>query len=77
MRGWGPNQVLYASAHVRTARMAHSPALGAVDLVGESWEAANLVVCDGSAFPTASVNLMITIAGLAYANAKALAARLA
>jgi choline dehydrogenase-like flavoprotein len=78
MRGWGPNQVLYASAHVTgTARMAHSPALGAVDPVGESWEAANLVVCDGSAFPTASgVNPMITIAGLAYANAKALAARL-
>jgi long-chain-alcohol oxidase len=79
MRGWEPNQVLYASAHVMgTARMGHSPTIGAVDPAGESWEVANLIVCDGSAFPTASgVNPMITIAGLAHANATALAARLA
>jgi long-chain-alcohol oxidase len=79
MRGWAPNQVLYASAHVMgTARMASSPAVGAVDPHGESWEVANLVVCDGSTFPTASgVNPMITIAGVAHANATALAARLA
>ena len=79
MRGWAPNQVLYGSAHVMgTARMGRSPTVGAVDPVGESWEVANLVVCDGSTFPTASgVNPMITIAGLAHANATALAARLA
>jgi long-chain-alcohol oxidase len=79
MRGWAPNRVLYASAHVMgTARMGHSPTIGAVDPAGESWEVANLVVCDGSAFPTASgVNPMITIAGLAHANATALAERLA
>lgn len=78
MRGWEPNQVLYASAHVMgTARMGHSPTIAAVDPVGESWEVANLIVCDGSAFPTPSgVNPMITIAGLAHANATALAARL-
>jgi choline dehydrogenase-like flavoprotein len=79
VRGWGPNQVLYASAHViGTARMSHSPALGVVDPAGESWEVANLFVCDGSAFPTPTgVNPMITIAGVAHANATALAARLA
>jgi long-chain-alcohol oxidase len=79
MRGWEPNQVLYASAHVMgTARMGHSPTIAAVDPVGESWEVANLIICDGSAFPTPSgVNPMITIAGLAHANATALAARLA
>ena len=79
MRGWEPNRVLYASAHVMgTARMASSPALGAVDPAGESWEVANLFVCDGSTFPTASgVNPMMTIAGVAHASASALAARLA
>jgi long-chain-alcohol oxidase len=61
-----------------TARMGHSPTIGAVDPAGESWEVANLIVCDGSAFPTPSgVNPMITIAGLAHANATALAVRLA
>jgi choline dehydrogenase-like flavoprotein len=78
MRGWEPNRVLCASAHVMsTARMGPSPALGAVDPAGESWEVANLYVCDGAAFPTASgVNPMITIAGLAYATAAGIAARL-
>jgi long-chain-alcohol oxidase len=57
--------------------MASSPAVGAVDPYGESWEVANLFVCDGSTFPTASgVNPMITIAGLAHATATGLAARL-
>ena len=78
-RGWEPNRVLYASAHVLgTARMGASPSFSACDPHGESWEVAGLVVCDGSTFPTASgVNPMITIAGVAHANASALAARLA
>lgn len=78
MRGWEPNRVLYASAHLMgTARMGSSPAIGAFDPAGESWELANLFVCDGSAFPTASgVNPMITIAGLAHATATGIAARL-
>ena len=77
-RGWEPNRVLYASAHVLgTARMGSSPSFSACDPHGESWEVAGLVVCDGSTFPTASgVNPMITIAGVAHANASALAARL-
>ena len=78
MRGWEPNRVLYASAHLMgTARTGSTPATAVIDPTGECWEAANLVVCDGSAFPTSSgVNPMITIAGLAHANATALAERL-
>ena len=78
-RGWEPNRVLYASAHVMgTARMGGSPASSACDPTGETWEVARLVVCDGSTFPTASgVNPMITIAAVAHMNASALAARLA
>jgi long-chain-alcohol oxidase len=77
-RGWEPNRVLYASAHVMgTARMGGSPATSACDPNGEAWEVSRLVVCDGSAFPTASgVNPMVTIAALAHMNASALAARL-
>ena len=77
-RGWEPNRVLYASAHVMgTARMSGSPATSACDPNGEAWEVSRLVVCDGSAFPTASgVNPMVTIAALAHMNASALAARL-
>lgn len=78
-RGWEPNRVLLASAHLMgTARVGPSPAVSACDPIGETWEVANLVVCDGSAFPTASgVNPMLTIAALAHVNARALAARLA
>lgn len=78
-RGWEPNRVLYASAHLMgTARMGASPATSACDPTGETWEVARLVVCDGSAFPTASgVNPMISIAAVAHLNASTLAARLA
>jgi long-chain-alcohol oxidase len=78
-RGWEPNRVLYASAHIMgTARMTRSPATGACDPNGETWEVARLVIADGSTFPTASgVNPMITIAAVAHMNASALAARLA
>ena len=78
-RGWEPNRVLYASAHIMgTARMGGSPAMSACDPTGETWEVARLVVCDGSTFPTASgVNPMISIAAVAHLNASALASRLA
>ena len=60
-----------------TARMGGSPATSACDPHGETWEVTNLVVCDGSAFPTASgVNPMITVAAVAHMNASALANRL-
>jgi long-chain-alcohol oxidase len=76
--GWEPNRVLLASAHLMgTARMGGSPATSACDPHGETWEVAGLVVCDGSAFPTASgVNPMISIEAVAHMNASALAARL-
>jgi choline dehydrogenase-like flavoprotein len=76
--GWEPNRVLLASAHLMgTARMGGSPATSACDPHGETWEVAGLVVCDGSAFPTASgVNPMISIEAIAHMNASALAARL-
>ena len=76
--GWEPNRVLYASAHLLgTARMGGSPAASACDPQGEAWEVSNLVVCDGSTFPTASgVNPMISIAAVAHLNASALAAKL-
>jgi long-chain-alcohol oxidase len=77
-RGWEPNRVLYASAHVMgTARMGGSPSHAACDPQGETWEVPRLVLCDGSTFPTASgVNPMISIAAVGYMNAAALAARL-
>ena len=78
-RGWEPNRVMYASAHLMgTARMGGSPSSSACDPLGEAWEAAGLVVCDGAAFPSASgVNPMVSIAALAHMNATALAQRLA
>jgi long-chain-alcohol oxidase len=77
-RGWEPNRVLYASAHLMgTARMGGSPSSAACDPEGETWEVSRLVVCDGSTFPTASgVNPMISIAAVGHMNAAALAARL-
>lgn len=77
--GWEPNRVLLASAHLMgTARMGGSPASSACDPHGETWEAARLVVCDGSAFPSAcGVNPMISVEAVAHMNASALAARLA
>ena len=61
-----------------SARMGGSPAMSAANATGETWEVPNLVVADGSAFPTASgVNPMITIEAIAHLNARRLAARLA
>ena len=55
-----------------------SPADSACDPRGETWDVRDLVVCDGSAFPTASgVNPMVSIEAIAHMNARGLAARLA
>ena len=51
--------------------------LSAVSPSGETWDVRNLVVADGSAFPTASgVNPMITIEAIAHLNTRRLADRL-
>jgi choline dehydrogenase-like flavoprotein len=76
--GWGAGRCNYASFHIMgSARMGGSPAFSACDPSGQTWDARNLYVCDGSAFPTASgVNPMISIEAIAHMNASALADRL-
>ena len=50
--------------------MGGSPATSAANPTGETWDVRDLVVADGSAFPTASgVNPMITIEAIAHLNA--------
>ncbi len=60
-----------------SARMGGSPEFSATDPDGVTWDVPNIVVADGSCFPTASgVNPMVSIEAIAYMNAKRLAARL-
>lgn len=75
---FGPGRgALYSFHLMGSARMGDSAERSAARPTGETWEVANLVVADGSAFPTASgVNPMITIEAIAHLNASALAARL-
>ena len=76
--GWGPGQIHLNGFHLLSScRMGGSPATSACGPQGETWDVRDLVVCDGSAFPTASgVNPNMTIQALARMNARALAARL-
>jgi choline dehydrogenase-like flavoprotein len=68
---------LYSFHQMGTARMGASAETSACDWEGRLWDAQDVVVCDGSAFPTASgVNPMISISALAHLNAGALASRL-
>ena len=61
-----------------SARMGGSPDSSAASPTGETWDVRNLVIADGSAFPTASgVNPMVTIEAIAHLNARKLAERLA
>lgn len=58
---------IFSAHQMGTARIAGTPALGAVKPNGETWEVRGLYVADGSLFPTASgVNPMVTIMGLAH-----------
>jgi long-chain-alcohol oxidase len=69
---------LFSFHQMGTARMGASPESSACDWEGALWERRDVVVCDGSAFPTSSgVNPMVTISALAHMNAGALASRLA
>lgn len=76
--GWDNGQVSLFSFHIMgTARLGDSPKTSATNPDGETWEARNLFVMDGSSFPTASgVNPMISIEAIAHRNAQALAAKL-
>ncbi|SIJ06714.1 oxidoreductase GMC-type [Mycobacteroides abscessus subsp. bolletii] len=76
--GAKPGALPLTSLHLMgTARMGSTPQTSAVDADGQAWEATNVVVADGSCFPTASgVNPMISIQAIAYMNATRLAARL-
>jgi choline dehydrogenase-like flavoprotein len=76
--GYGPGQLTLYSFHIMgSARMGGSPNASACGPEGETWEVRDLVVCDASAFPTASgVNPMVSIEAIAHLNASRLAARL-
>jgi long-chain-alcohol oxidase len=76
--GYGAGQFPLGSFHIMgSSRMGGSPATSACDPTGQTWDVRDLVVCDGSAFPTASgVNPMISIESIAHMNARGLAARL-
>lgn len=76
--GWDSGRLALFSFHIMgSARLGNSPNNSATNLDGQTWEARNLFVMDGSSFPSASgVNPMITIEAIAHRNASALAARL-
>lgn len=76
--GYGPGQCAMGALHIMgSARMGGSPEFSATDPDGVTWDVPNIVVADGSCFPTASgVNPMVSIEAIAYMNAKRLAARL-
>jgi long-chain-alcohol oxidase len=76
--GWGPGQIHLNGFHLLSScRMGGSSATSACGPEGETWEVRDLVVCDGSAFPTASgVNPNMSIQALSRLNAQRLAARL-
>ncbi|MHB8627595.1 MAG: GMC family oxidoreductase N-terminal domain-containing protein [Aggregatilineales bacterium] len=75
---WQPNRFALFSAHqMSSCRMGGSPARGALDPTGESFEARNLFVADGSVLPTAvGRNPMVTIMAVAHVIAQHVKARL-
>jgi long-chain-alcohol oxidase len=76
--GWDAGRAQMISFHIMgSARMGGSPETSACDPRGETWEVRDLIVADGSAFPSASgVNPMVTIEATAHLNASRLAERL-
>ena len=76
--GWGPGRVQLTGFHLLgSCRIGSSPQTSACGSEGATWEVPNLVVCDGSAFPSASgVNPNMSIQSLGYLNAQRLARHL-
>ncbi|MBF6238158.1 GMC family oxidoreductase N-terminal domain-containing protein [Nocardia otitidiscaviarum] len=76
--GYAPGRCAMGALHIMgSARMGGTRELSAVDPDGVTWDVANIVVADGSCFPTApGVNPMVTIEAIGYMNATRLAARL-
>ncbi|MBC7305221.1 MAG: GMC family oxidoreductase N-terminal domain-containing protein, partial [Nocardia sp.] len=76
--GYGPGRCSMGALHITgSARMGGAADLSATDPDGATWEVPNIVVADGSCFPTApGVNPMVTIEAIGYMNAKRLASRL-
>ncbi len=76
--GYGAGQLPLGSFHIMgTARMGGSSATSACDPAGQTWDARDLYVCDGSTFPSASgVNPQISIESIAHMTARGLAAKL-
>src|SRR4051812_30803275 len=70
--GWGPGQLQLNGFHLLSScRMGGSPETSACNPDGETWEVRDLVVCDGSAFPTASgVNPNMSIQAVGGFNAE-------
>jgi long-chain-alcohol oxidase len=73
--GWDSGRLALFSFHMQgSARLGGSPKTSATDPDGQTWEARNLYVIDGSSFPSASgVNPMISIEAIAHRNAHSLA----
>jgi long-chain-alcohol oxidase len=77
--GWGQGRAQLTGFHLLgSCRIGDTPQTSACGPEGESWDASDLVVCDGSAFPSASgVNPNMSIQALSHLNATRLADRLA
>jgi choline dehydrogenase-like flavoprotein len=73
--GWASDPTANNTRHVSgTLRMGTDPAASVADAFGRLHDADNVVVCDGSLFPTAgAMNPTLTIMALALRNATALA----
>src|SRR4051794_10377574 len=76
--GFAPGQVQITGFHLlASCGIGRSESASACGPQGETWEVRNLVVCDGSAFPSASgVNPNMSVQALSHMNAQRLAARL-
>jgi long-chain-alcohol oxidase len=76
--GWSQGRVQTTGFHLLgSCRIGASPDTSACGPEGETWDVKDLVVCDGSAFPSASgVNPHISIQALSHLNATRLAERL-